>query len=898
MKTTKKSSNSFNTLSTLHFNGKEYHYHSLKKLNQQGNKWNQFPYSLKILLENMLRHEDGFSIHQKDIEAFLNGNLSLPSDQEIQFMPARILLQDFTGIPVIADLSAMRNAIQRLGGDPNWINPLQPVDLVIDHSVQVDEFGSHAAFQANADLEFQRNKERYQFLKWGQKAFQNFRVVPPGTGIVHQINLEYLASVILTKQTKEHSWIFPDTLVGTDSHTTMINGMGVLGWGVGGIEAEAALLGQPCSLLIPQVVGFKLTGKLNPGATATDLALTVTEILRKKGVVGKFVEFFGTGLKNLSLADRATLANMAPEYGATVGLFPVDSIVLKYLELTGRGHLTALIQAYYEEQGLWYDPIKEQQEERLYSDQVELNLSQVEPSLAGPARPQDRVSLAQVPQSFEKLLYKTQKTLHSPVKSKELSDGAIVIASITSCTNTSNPTVMMTAGLLARNAVKKGLNIQPWVKTSLAPGSQVVTQYLKQAGLMDSLEALRFHLVGYGCTTCIGNSGPLDQEIENTIKEKKLLAVSVISGNRNFEGRIHRSIKANYLASPALVIAYAIAGHIQINLSIEPIGMDSKGCPVFLKDIWPSQEEIEQLVFKHVTPQQFKESYSHVFSGSAAWQSLTPPTGNLYQWDSQSTYIKEPPFIQDMTLQPKPIQAIRGIRILAHLGDSVTTDHISPAGSIAKTSPAGCYLTEHWVNPEDYNSYGSRRGNHQVMVRGTFAHSRLRNALLPEVEGGLTYHFPTQKQMSIFEASQLYQEANTPLMIIAGKEYGTGSSRDWAAKGPNLLGVRVILAESFERIHRSNLVGMGILPLQFLAGENAKILKISEEATFDILELDSLSPRKTIEIHSLSLGVEKKFQVLVRIDTPNELDYFKNSGILPYVLRQTLDRKNNAVGRS
>jgi aconitate hydratase len=889
-----KNLNSFGTRASLTVNGKTYHYHSLQTFGQKKvGDFSKLPFSLKILLENLLRHEDGVAVKKKDIEALANWDAKATPNDEIQFMPARVLLQDFTGVPAVADLAAMRGALKRLGGNPNLINPLQPADLVIDHSVQVDHYGTQSAFEENAQLEFERNSERYQFLKWGQKAFKNFRVVPPDTGIVHQVNLEYLAHVAMTSTQGSEDWIYPDTLVGTDSHTTMINGLGVLGWGVGGIEAEAALLGQPCSMLIPHVVGFKLTGKLPPGTTATDLVLTVTQMLRKKGVVGKFVEFYGPGLANLTLADRATIANMAPEYGATIGIFPVDEVTTEYLRMTGRVQAVALVEAYYKQQGLWYSA---GQPEPSYSDKLDLDLSTVEPSLAGPARPQDRVALSKAPQSFQTFLgtLATKDKKPTPVEypakqTYDLDHGAVVIAAITSCTNTSNPSVLMAAGLLAKNAAEKGMKAKPWVKTSLAPGSKVVTDYLIESGLMPHLEKLNFHLVGYGCTTCIGNSGPLHDPIAKAVVDSDLAVVSVLSGNRNFEGRVNTHVRANYLASPPLVVAYALAGTININLSTDPIGTDSKGNPVYLKEIWPTAEQVTQFVQKHVTSEQFRKSYSDVFTGAKEWQELKVPTGDLYQWEKHSTYIKEPPFFDGISATPAPLREIQKARVLALLGDSVTTDHISPAGSIGKSSPAGQYLIAEGVQPKDFNSYGARRGNHEVMVRGTFANVRLKNFLVPGIEGGVTRHLPGGKQMSIFDASMQYQADGIPLIVIAGKEYGTGSSRDWAAKGPKLLGIRAVIAESFERIHRSNLVGMGILPLQFLPGETAKSLGLQGTETFDILGLSTVSPGQKIEVkvHSEDQST-KTFTALVRIDTPNEIEYFRHGGILPYVLRQVL----------
>ncbi len=865
--------NSFGTNSTLKVGSTSYKYHSLKKVKNI----THLPFSLKILLENLLRFEDDIMVKKEHIAALINWNPKAEPSHEIQFMPARVLLQDFTGVPAIADLAAMRSAIKKLGGDPNRINPLQPADLVIDHSVQVDQYGAPDSFKTNADLEFERNKERYQFLRWGQNAFKNFRVVPPDTGIVHQVNLEYLSHIAMTNK---EGWIYPDTLVGTDSHSTMINGLGVLGWGVGGIEAEAALLGQPCSMLIPQVIGFKMSGELPTGTTATDLVLTVTQILRKKGVVGKFVEFFGPGLKSLSLADRATIANMAPEYGATIGLFPVDEKTMAYFKLTGREEKIPLIEAYFKEQGLFY---LADQPEPHYTDIVALDLSTVEPSMAGPSRPQDRVSLKNVSTSFKEFLGPKE------VKLNELGHGSVVIAAITSCTNTSNPSVLVAAGLLAKNAVALGLQTKPWVKTSLAPGSKVVTDYLTESGLMSELQSLGFYLVGYGCTTCIGNSGPLSQPIAKKITEEDLVVSAVLSGNRNFEGRVHAQVRANYLASPPLVVAYALAGNIDIDLTKEPLGKTTQGKPVYLKEIWPSPEQVSQYVEKFVTSSQFKKSYAQVFSGDQSWNELKIPSGDLYQWDSKSTYIKEPPFFAEIQKNPAPLVDIQKGRVLALLGDSVTTDHISPAGSFNKASPAGEYLIGLGCDPKDFNSYGSRRGNHEVMVRGTFANIRLKNKLVPGIEGGVTRHLPDGKQMSIFEASQHYLSEKVPLLIIAGKEYGTGSSRDWAAKGPKLLGITAVIAESFERIHRSNLVGMGILPLQFMPGESATSLGVTGLELFDITGLKEIKTAQTVSVKMTKPdGTRKTLSTLCRIDTPNELEYFRHSGILPYVLRTIL----------
>jgi aconitate hydratase len=882
--------NSFGTHQSLNVGGKKYHFHSLKVYGQKaGSNYQRLPFSLKILLENLLRYEDGVVVKKKDIEALTNWDPKAAPDKEIQFMPARVLLQDFTGVPAVCDLAAMRVAVKKMGGDPNLINPLQPADLVIDHSVQVDEFGTADAFRANVELEFERNRERYQFLRWGQDAFKNFKVVPPDTGIVHQVNLEFLAQVAHLRTIKGEDWVYPDTLVGTDSHTTMINGLGVLGWGVGGIEAEAALLGQPCSMLIPNVVGFKLNGKLPAGTTATDLVLTVTQMLRKKGVVGKFVEFHGPGLSGLSLADRATIANMAPEYGATIGIFPIDEVTVNYLKLTGRDSMVPIVEAYYKEQGLWYDA---KLPEPSYSDSLELDLGSVEPSMAGPARPQDRVTLKTAAASFKTVV--PPEHASEPVittDSDRVGHGAVVIAAITSCTNTSNPSVLMAAGLVAKKAAEKGLRPKPWVKTSLAPGSKVVTDYLKEAGLLSSLEALKFNLVGYGCTTCIGNSGPLPDDVSKAVTDHHLSVVSVLSGNRNFEGRVNTQVRANYLASPPLVVAYALAGTIQIDLSKDALGKDKDGKPVFLKDIWPTEKEVQDTVSKHVTSAQFKKSYADVFKGEAEWQQLPVPKGELYQWEKSSTYIKEPPFFEGLQATPTKLTDIHKARVLAVLGDSITTDHISPAGSISKTSPAGTYLIAQGVSQKDFNSYGARRGNHEVMVRGTFANVRLKNQMVPGVEGPLTIHYPSAKQMFIYDASMQYQADKVPLVVLAGKEYGTGSSRDWAAKGPKLLGIRVVIAESFERIHRSNLVGMGILPLQFTNGESAKAHGLNGKETFDVEGLDRLTPGQTVKVKATREdGSVLDLNTLCRIDTPNEIEYFKHGGILPYVLRQILGK--------
>ena len=875
----------------------------------------RLPFSLKILLENLLRTEDGVNVRADDIAALAQWDAKAEPNKEIAFTVARVLLQDFTGVPAIVDLAAMRDAMKKMGGDPTKINPLQPAELVIDHSVQVDNFGSANAFGLNTDIEYQRNKERYVFLRWGQSAFRNFKVVPPETGIVHQVNLEYLARVIFHDE--KSNALYPDTLVGTDSHTTMVNGLGVLGWGVGGIEAEAAMLGQPVSMLIPQVVGFKLFGQLPEGATATDLVLTVTQMLRKKGVVGKFVEFFGPGLDSMPLADRATIANMAPEYGATCGIFPIDEETLIYMRLTGRSetHIKR-VEAYAKEQGLFRTAGAP---EPIYSDTLELDLGKVEPSLAGPSRPQDRVALKNVKKSFLEalpgLMKKDSKkalpqataadsagSLRSPA-GLPTSHGSVVIAAITSCTNTSNPNVLVAAGLVAKKAAERGLETKPWVKTSLAPGSKAVTDYLINAGLMRSLEQMRFFLVGYGCTTCIGNSGPLAPEISKVIADHELVVSSVLSGNRNFEGRVHPEVRANYLASPPLVVAYALAGRIDIEFDKEPLGTSSDGKPVLLKDIWPTQQEVRDAVKKAVTAEAFKRVYADVFTGDVHWQKLQVPSGDLFAWDGNSTYVKNPPYFDNMPKQPGPISDITGARVLALLGDSITTDHISPAGSIKKDSPAGKYLIERGVQPADFNQYGARRGNDEVMVRGTFANVRLKNKLAPGTEGGVTRYFPkAQGQpspglgevMSIFDAAMRYKQEKTPLVVIAGKEYGSGSSRDWAAKGPYLLGIKAAIAESYERIHRSNLVGMGILPLQFQAGENAESLGLTGEEVFDITGLaDALAKgAKTITVTAVKAdGAKKMFQAIVRIDTPQEVLYYQHGGILQYVLRQLLTGK-------
>jgi aconitate hydratase len=952
--------NSFNSRSTLKVGNKEYEIYRLDALDQQGIPTKHLPFSLRILLENLLRTEDGRNVTKQEIRALAAWNKNSKPDKEIAFTPSRVLLQDFTGVPCVVDLAAMRDAMRELGGDPALINPLQPVELVIDHSVQVDEYGTASAFDVNALLEFQRNKERYSFLRWGQTGFRNLAIVPPDTGIVHQVNLEYLARVVFVQEASANGsttkrTAYPDTLVGTDSHTTMINGLGVLGWGVGGIEAEAAMLGQPVSMLIPLVVGVKFTGRLREGATATDLVLTITEMLRKHGVVGKFVEYFGPGLRELPLADRATIANMSPEYGATCGIFPVDKESLKYLKLSGRSaDQVALVESYCREQGLFHD---EKTPEAEYSELLSLDLDTVEPSLAGPKRPQDRVILSQAGESFHKALpslikpkssAKTTATgdarlpasvagsgnngptsnaktweaeggsptaigvedpnVHEHVAANvkdSLQHGSVVIAAITSCTNTSNPSVMIGAGLLAKKAVQKGLSVPPWVKTSLAPGSKVVRDYLENAGLTPYLEKLKFHIVGYGCTTCIGNSGPLPDEVSKAIDEKDLVVASVLSGNRNFEGRINSEVRANYLMSPPLVVAFALAGRIDTDLRKDAIGKGKDGKPVYLADIWPTQREVEEAVEHSVTAEMFAKSYAEVFQGDERWRGLDIPKGQTYAWEKDSTYIRRAPYFEGIKRLPSPVKEISGSRVLAVLGDSVTTDHISPAGSIKKDGPAGKYLQEHGVKPADFNSYGSRRGNHEVMVRGTFANVRLRNKLV-NTEGGFTRHLPTNQEMSIFDASQKYIAEGTPLIILAGKEYGSGSSRDWAAKGPRLLGVDAVIAESYERIHRSNLVGMGILPLQFLPGESAESLKLTGEEVFEIAGIrdtvEHFASGRQVKVRATPSGSSGgggkdqpiEFSALVRIDTPQEALYYANGGILQYVLRQLLVGKPSA----
>jgi aconitate hydratase len=937
--------NSFNAKATLRVGDREYEVYRLDAL-QASYDIARLPFSLKVLLENLLRNEDGESIRAQDVEALAKWDARAEPATEIAFTPARVVMQDFTGVPAVVDLAAMRDAMRAMGGDPAKINPLVPAELVIDHSVQVDAFGSRTAFARNAELEFERNQERYAFLRWGQGAFENFKVVPPDTGIVHQVNLEYLARVVFTDDRGTGpTKAYPDTLVGTDSHTTMINGLGVLGWGVGGIEAEAAMLGQPMSMLIPQVLGFKLTGELQEGATATDLVLTVTEMLRARGVVGKFVEFHGEGLARLPLADRATIGNMSPEFGCTCAIFPIDAETLRYLEFSGRPHhLIALVEAYAKEQGLWHD---QNSEEPTFSDELELDLSTVVPSIAGPKRPQDRVSLTESKQAFRMALegYLPEEDLEDeaiedsfpasdPVATHvpngdghepgggtggaqvaerrttrvavtladgaetELDHGRVVIAAITSCTNTSNPSVMLGAGILARNAVQRGLSVKPWVKTSLAPGSKVVTEYLDRAGLTEYLDALGFNLVGYGCTTCIGNSGPLPAEISAAVQDNDLAVVSVLSGNRNFEGRINPDVKMNYLASPPLCVAYAIAGTMDVDLYDEPLGEDRHGEPVFLKDIWPSAAEVAATVEEAVQSDMFRKSYGEVFDGDERWNTLPVPTGELFAWDPDSTYVRLPPFFENLPVEPEPIADVEGARVLAVLGDSVTTDHISPAGSIKRDSPAGRYLIEHGVQPQDFNSYGSRRGNHEVMMRGTFANIRLRNRLTtqtgaPLPEGGVTVYLgpPTyegaDEQMSIYDAAIRYLEVGAPLVVLAGKEYGSGSSRDWAAKGTRLLGVRAVIAESFERIHRSNLVGMGVLPLQFAPGDSVASLGLTGRELFTIERLAGADP---IPRELTVKADDNEFTVIVRIDTPKEQRYFQHGGILQYVLRSLLGR--------
>ena len=911
--------NSFNTRTRLSVGGQNYQIFSLPALEQRFAGVARLPYSLKILLENLLRREDRRFVDPEDIEALAGWDVTSKAQKEIAFTPARVLLQDFTGVPAVVDLAAMRDGIVRLGGDPRKVNPLQPVELVIDHSVQVDHYAERNAADLNAALEFARNKERYTFLRWGQEAFDNFRVVPPDTGIVHQVNLEYLARVIFKEQIDGETVAYPDTLVGTDSHTTMVNGLGIVGWGVGGIEAEAAMLGQPISMLIPEVVGFRLVDRLPEGATATDLVLTITERLRKLGVVGKFVEFYGPGLEFLTIADRATLGNMSPEYGATIAICPIDDMTLDYLRLTGReeSHVE-VVEAYAKAQGLYWTA---ESPEPVYTTSVELNLSTIEPSLAGPKRPQDRVSLRQAKYKFQQsldgmlserkpkpavaLAEKTgEDTAPAATRSaaavaaddgtvpgmEGLEHGSVVMAAITSCTNTSNPSVMIGAGLLARNAVKRGLKVKPWVKTSLAPGSLVVTEYLKAAGLLEYLAELGFNIVGYGCTTCIGNSGPLPEPVSGIVKDRNLIVASILSGNRNFEGRIQSQVRANYLASPPLVVAYAIAGKMQVDLTTEPLGNDGAGQPVFLKDVWPSEREIQEAMLSSVKSEMFREQYAHVFDGDDRWRSLPIPTGERFEWTDDSTYIRNPPFFEGITAEPTFPSDILGARALAMLGDSVTTDHISPAGSIPVDSPAGKYLISKGVPASDFNSYGARRGNHEVMMRGTFANIRLRNQLAPGTEGGWTTLLPHGEVTTIYDASVRYRETAVPLIILAGKEYGSGSSRDWAAKGTLLLGVKVVLAESFERIHRSNLVNMGVLPLQYRDGETAASHKLNGRESFDIIGMGApLTPRGDVTVRATcDDGTVREIVAIARIDTPEELVAFRHGGILPYVLRQLL----------
>ncbi|WP_421717432.1 aconitate hydratase AcnA [Algiphilus sp.] len=877
---------SFKVRATLDVGSKQYQYYNLQALEDKF-RVSRLPFSYKVLLENLLRNEDGESVTAEDIEAFASADLRNLPAKEIAFTPARVILQDFTGVPCVVDLAAMRDAMKQLGGDAKKINPLCPSELVIDHSVMVDHYGSNDALDLNAKLEFSRNKERYAFLRWGQDALNNFKVVPPDTGIVHQVNIEYLARVVF----ENDGVLYPDSCFGTDSHTTMVNGLGVLGWGVGGIEAEAAMLGQPSTMLMPEVIGVRLTGKLPEGATATDLVLTVTEMLRKRGVVEKFVEFFGDGLAEMTLADRATIANMAPEYGATCGIFPVDDETLKYLRLTGRSEdQVEMVKAYAKAQGMWRE---DNEPEAEYSDVLHLDMSTILPSLAGPKRPQDRVLLTDVQANFRKAFDADQA--HRPTKGPaqteyknqkfELKDGAVVIAAITSCTNTSNPAVLIGAGLLARNARERGINVKPWVKTSLAPGSKVVTDYLKKAGLLDDLEALGFNVVGYGCTTCIGNSGPLPDPVGEAISANNLSVASVLSGNRNFEGRVHQDVRMNYLASPPLVVAYALAGTVDMDLNNDPIGENDKGEAVYLKDIWPSNHEIQDLINSSLDADMFKTSYSTVFNGDERWRGLEVPTGDLYQWSNDSTYVQNPPYFQGMSKDAPGLPEIKGARVLALLGDSVTTDHISPAGAIKKDSPAGKYLMENGVEPADFNSYGSRRGNHEVMMRGTFANVRIRNQMVPGVEGGYTKHVPTDEQMSIYDAAMRYQQEGTPLVVIAGKEYGTGSSRDWAAKGTTLLGVKAVITESFERIHRSNLVGMGVVPLTFKDGQNAENLGLDGSEQIDIEGLETGAKEVTVKAHKPD-GSVVTFTANVRVDTPKEWEYNRHGGVLNYVLRQ------------
>jgi aconitate hydratase len=893
-------SDSFKTRQSLAVDGQSYEIFSLPAI--KGHDLGRLPFSLKILLENLLRFEDGVNVTRADIEALLNWNAKAAPSHEIAFTPARVIMQDFTGVPVVVDLAAMREAMTRLGGNPLDINPLAPAELVIDHSVQVDEYGAADSLKRNNAIEFARNGERYSFLRWGQTAFSNFKVVPPNTGIVHQVNVEHLARVVFADDKDGTKRAYPDTLVGTDSHTTMVNGLGVLGWGVGGIEAEAAMLGQPVTMLIPQVIGFRLKGSLPAGATATDLVLTITEMLRKKGVVDKFVEFFGDGLAGLPLADRATIANMAPEFGSTCGIFPIDEETTRYLELTGRpAEQIALVEAYAKAQGMWRT---NGMREADYTDVLELDLATVEPSLAGPKRPQDRVPLRTSKETYRRHLAKMveERKQKNPTatgkasattagKSYDVKDGDVLVAAITSCTNTSNPAVLVAAGLLARNAHSRGLTSKPWVKTSLAPGSRVVTDYLNAAGLLTELESVGFYLVGYGCTTCIGNSGPLRPEISEAVRTGDVIATSVLSGNRNFEGRVHPEVKMNFLASPPLVVAYALAGTMDIDLNSEPIGTGSDGKPVFLKDLWPSAREIQETVAKCVNSGMFKKGYAHVFAGDENWSSIQVPKDKVYKWESTSTYVRNPPYFDGMGMKPGAVADIRNARALAVLGDSVTTDHISPAGNISKSSPAAKYLVAQGVQPVDFNSYGARRGNHEVMMRGTFANIRLRNLLAPGTEGGVTVHVPSGEQMSIYDAAMKYKAEGTPLVVIAGKEYGTGSSRDWAAKGTMLLGVKAVITESFERIHRSNLIGMGVLPLQFKDGENAQSLGLTGKESFEIIGLNGGAAKAVTVIATPASGAPIRFEARVRIDTPKEREYYQHGGILQYVLRQLAGAK-------
>ncbi|MBV5311562.1 aconitate hydratase AcnA [Chromatium okenii] len=883
-------SNCFNAKTTLTVAGLHYEFFKLDAVPNSA----RLPYSLKILLENLLRHEDGITVTADDIAYFSTWNAQAEPDKEIQYRPARVLMQDFTGVPAVVDLAAMRDAMRELGGDPSQINPLQPAELVIDHSVQVDYFGSDDAFALNAEREFERNQERYNFLKWGQNAFAGFKVVPPDTGIVHQINVEYLARVIFANTLNNTTQVYFDTCVGTDSHTTMVNGIGVLGWGVGGIEAEASMLGQPVSMLVPKVVGCKLTGTLRDGVTATDLVLTIVERLRKHGVVGKFVEFYGNAISSLPMGERTTIANMGPEYGATCGLFPIDQITLDYLRQTGRDAAQlALIEAYCKAQGVWYTADAAEAD---YSETLEIDLGAVVPSLAGPKRPQDRVALSDMATHFPNALAALKKERNLPDKGAatavingqpvELRDGSIVIAAITSCTNTSNPSVMLAAGLVAQKAAAIGLKSAPWVKTAFGPGSLAVTRYLDRAGLTEPLKALGFHNVGYGCTVCIGNSGPLPAPVSQAIADHELCAVSILSGNRNFEGRVHAEVRMNYLASPPLVVAYAIAGQIDFDPEREPLTQDANGQPVYLRDIWPTQTEVNQAVAAHVTAAEFTAAYANIYAGDARWQSLAAPTSQTYEWPAASTYIRKPPYFDGMTREIAPISDLSGARCLAVLGDSITTDHISPAGSIKPNSPAGQYLLAQGVEVKDFNSLGARRGNHEVMMRGTFANLRLRNLMAPGTEGGVTVHHPSGEQLSIYDAAMRYQSELTPVILLAGKEYGSGSSRDWAAKGPRLLGVRAVIAESYERIHRSNLVGMGILPLEFMNGENAQSLGLTGAETFAIIGLNNGEAKQVTVRAITATGAVIEFTAKVRIDTPNEVDYYRHGGILPYVLRR------------